>query len=96
MNLRALQARVPDGQALQRYDELGRLLTGRAEAMAADAPLWVRDLCSDLEIPRLAVLGLTEELLPLIVERAQTASSTRTNPVKLTPEELTETIRRAL
>jgi len=96
VNLRALQARDPDSPALQRYDELGRLLSGRAEAGAADAKHWIEALCSDLAIPRLATLGLTEELLPVIVERGLVANSTRTNPVKLNPEELAEIARRAM
>src|SRR3990172_12084687 len=96
VNLRALQAREPDSPALQRYDELGRLLTGREQAGAADAQLWIDALCSDLAIPRLATLGLTEGLLPVIVERALVANSTRTNPVKLSAEALAEIARRAM
>src|SRR6202007_1073977 len=34
-NIKALQLRSPDSQALKRYDEIGRLLTGSSQAMAA-------------------------------------------------------------
>jgi alcohol dehydrogenase class IV len=96
VNLRALRARDPHSPALPRYDELGRWLTGRRKADAADGAGWTADLCRDLEIPRLSTFGLTESLLPVIIERAQVASSTRTNPVTLLAEELTEIVRRAM
>ena len=96
VNLRALRAAGLDSSALQRYDELARLLTGRAEAGADDGARWTAALCVDLAIPRLSSFGLTEASLPVIVERADAASSTRSNPVKLTAEQLAEIVRRAL
>jgi alcohol dehydrogenase class IV len=71
-------------------------LTGRAEANGADGATWAASLCADLEIPRLSTFGLTDDLLPTIIERAQVANSTRTNPVQLTPEELTAIVRAAM
>ena len=36
MNLRALRARAPQSDALRRYQEVARMLTGRADATAED------------------------------------------------------------
>ena len=96
VNLQALRARDPHSPAIPRYNEIGRLLTGRSEADAADGAGWTADLCGDLENPRLSTYGLTRSLLPVIIERALLARSTRTNPVTLTAEELTEIVRRAI
>jgi len=56
-NLAALHARAPGSPLLPRYDEVGRLLTGRPEATAADGVEWVRELCAELRIPKLRELG---------------------------------------
>ena len=42
-NLRALRVRLPDSEALRRYDEIARILTNRVDATAEDGVAWVRD-----------------------------------------------------
>jgi len=96
VNLRTLRQRMPDSDALRRFEELGPLLTGRRGATADDSVAWVVSLVADLGIPRLSAFGLTESMLPVIIERAQAASSTRSNPVTLMAGELTEIVRQAL
>lgn len=95
-NLAALRARAPGGPALERYDEIARLLTGRPDARAGDGVGWVADLVRDLGIPPLPTWGVTPAAIPGIVERAATAGGTLANAVRLTPAELSEILACAL
>ena len=52
-NIRALRERAPESDSLAKYRELGRMLTGDAEAMPEDAVQKVRELVRDLRIPGL-------------------------------------------
>jgi alcohol dehydrogenase class IV len=94
VNIRALQARAP-GQ-LQRYDEVARLISGRAHATALDGVTWIANLCQELEIPPLRTYGIAPGDLPVLVEKAAQASSMKANPIVLNREELAEIISRAL
>ena len=87
-NVAALQARVPQHPALERYAVVARLLTGRNDATAEDGIHWVRSLCIELNIPALRSWGITEADLPGIVEEAAHASSMQANTLPLTDEEL--------
>src|SRR5438477_2754869 len=58
-NIEALQQRLPQSESLERYREVARLLTGKSGAKATEGVNWVRELCSDLKIPRLAAYGIT-------------------------------------
>ena len=96
VNVAALRARQPEGDALGRYDETARLLTGKAHACAEDGIAWVQALCADLGTPPLRAYGITDGDVPLLVEKTAAASSTKANPIMLTKEELTEILQRAL
>jgi alcohol dehydrogenase class IV len=89
-NLQAASARQPGGEILRRYAEVARLLTGDSTATAEDGVRWVRALVVELQIPGLRVYGVTEEHLPLLVERAAQASSMKANPLPLTAGELAD------
>ena len=52
VNVQALRARDPDSPARRRYDELAKLLTGSANATAADGVSWVHELCRELAVPQ--------------------------------------------
>ena len=95
-NLAALHARAPGSPLLPRYDEVGRLLTGRPEATAADGVEWVRELCAELRIPKLRELGLGEADLGRVVTQAARASSMKGNPIELDAGELEAVLRAAL
>lgn len=95
-NLAALRARAPDSEALRRFDDLGRLLTGRPSAAAEDAVLWTRQLVASLPIPPLSRHGITTADFPAIVTAAAAASSMKANPLPLTPAELTAILAAAL
>jgi alcohol dehydrogenase class IV len=96
VNVRALRERAPQSQALARYGEIGRLLTGRPQATAEDGVAWTLEICRKLEIPPLRAWGVGEADIPMLVEKAAKASSMKGNPLPLTPAELTEIIRQAV
>ena len=96
MNLRALRQRQPQSEALPRYDEVARLVTGRASALAEAGVNWVRELVKDLRIPALRSYGIKQEHVAELVASAAKASSMKANPIALTREELAETLQRAL
>jgi alcohol dehydrogenase class IV len=96
INARALRERMPNSEALRRYDRVGRILTGNHEAGARDAIDWVTELCQALRVPGLRVYGVTESDCGTLVEEAAKASSMKANPIALTNEELTEALQRSL
>jgi len=95
-NVAALHDRSTGGPALRRYEEVGRILTGRPEATIADGIRWVHALCADLGVPPLGRHGMVAGEIPAVVTEAQRASSTKGNPIALTDEELAEVLRQAL
>ena len=96
INARALNARQPDSQALRRYDEVARILTGNPRAAAMDGVNWVLRLCTELRIPPLRDYGLKETDFPTLIDKAARASSMQGNPIPLTEDELAEILNRAL
>ena len=83
VNVRAFHERAPESEALQRYTELGRLLTGVPTAGAAEAVAWTEDLCAALCVPPLGTYGLQREHLPELLDKSAAASSMRANPIAL-------------
>ena len=96
INVRALQERSPESEALRRYDEIARILTGNERATADDGVAWVRELCQALAVPSLTSYGVTEQDFPLLIEKASVSSSMKGNPIKLTADEMWEILSRAL
>jgi alcohol dehydrogenase class IV len=96
VNVRGLQQRAPDSPALERYDEVARLLTGNAPAAALDGAQWVEALCADLSIPPLSRFGLSEGDIQTVVSQAQKASSMKGNSIALTDQELEGILKQAL
>ena len=95
-NRAALLAREPHSPMLARYDEISRLLTNRADAVAEDGVEWVRELTVALGVPSLAAHGVAPADVPVLVEKAAVASGTKANPIVLTRDELAEILARAL
>jgi len=95
-NIKALQSRASDSPALDRYDEVARLITGLPAARAADGIAWVRNLCQQLEIKPLTAYGIEEKDFTDMVVKARTASSMKGNPIELTRGELLEILQKAL
>ena len=96
INLRALNAREPENRALQRYEEVARILTGNPHASAMDGAKWVSQLCKELQIPPLSGYGLKKSDFPTLVVSAARASSMQGNPIELTENELAEILDRAV
>lgn len=96
VNLRALNQRAPGSEAVRRYEEAARVLTGRPQATARDGVLWVRELCAALHVPGLRTYGLAPSDGAALCEKAAAASSMKANPIGLTPDELQEIFERAL
>ena len=95
-NVRALRARTPESPALQRYEEIARVLTSNVNAHAEDGIAWLDELVEVMAIPRLASYGVTEDDIPRIVDQARRASSMQGNPIALTDDELAEALRVAI
>ena len=95
-NLHALRAREPQNSALARYQKIAALLTGNAHATAEAGVEWVQTLVAGLPLPRLCDFGLRGEHIAGLVAQAANASSMKANPIALTAEELTQTLRQAL
>ena len=69
----------------------------RQDRRHADAGVeWVRELVAGLPVPKLGAYGVREEQVADIVAKAAKASSMKANPIVLTPEELTQSLRLAL
>ncbi|MFT4110052.1 iron-containing alcohol dehydrogenase [Propionicimonas sp.] len=77
-----------------RYAEVAELLTGNR---STDALLdWWNETTAELGVEGLESLGLTEDGIPAVAEAAANASSTKGNPVPVTPEDFAEILRRSL
>jgi len=96
MNISALQRRAPESPSLARYEEVARIVTGKATAKASDGINWVQKTCAILKLPPLSDYGITEADFQSLIEKAQKASSMKGNPVQLTEAELTEILQQAL
>lgn len=95
-NVHALQTRQPENPALQRYEEIARILTGDDSATARDGILWTSQLVNDLKIPGLSTYGMNETKFPEAVEKTLKASSFKGNPIPLKEDELIEILENAL
>ena len=93
VNLQALRERGHNSPALQRYQDMARILTGNAESTADHGVAWIAALCRELSSPGLGSLGLRLEDIPAMVEKGARASSMRGNPLDLTPGELAQILR---
>jgi alcohol dehydrogenase class IV len=96
INIRALGERPNGGDALRRYEEAARVLTGNPVATTRDGVEWTRRLSADLEIPPLSAYGIGREHIDELVEKAGKASSMKANPVVLNRAELAEILERAM
>jgi alcohol dehydrogenase class IV len=95
-NIRALRRSRDQIGALKRYDRIAQICTADEHATADAGVDWVRRLIDELQIPSLGTYPVKSEHVDELVRKAAQASSMKANPVALTPEELAETLRRAL
>jgi alcohol dehydrogenase class IV len=95
-NVRALQERQPESQALHRYDEIAQMLTGDPKATASNGVTWVQELCEALHIPPLSTYGMSPDDIPTLVEKAAKSSSMKGNPIVLSADEMREILTQAM
>lgn len=88
INIKALQDREPENDALRRYLDITNLLTDKKSIDYPDSWIYLRQLGADLKIPSLRDLDIHRRDFEKIIAGAKNASSTRGNPVQLTTEEL--------
>jgi len=96
VNITALEKRLLKSEALRRYGEIARILTGSEDSKPGDGVDWVEELCKSLRIPSLRSYGMSSEDSPELVESAVRASSTKGNPIQLTKDEIQQILARAL
>jgi alcohol dehydrogenase class IV len=96
VNIRALRSRAPLSQALVRYQEVARILTGDPDARPEDGAEWAARLVSELRIPPLGSHGIRPQDVPDLTAKAAQASSMKANPIALTPDEMAEIVSRAI
>lgn len=96
VNLNALSSRSPACLALQRFEEIARILTQNPHAKAADAATWVTELAQALSIPPLSHYGIATSHFEDLASKASAASSMKANPISLTHTEIIEILQHAL
>lgn len=95
-NIEALRESARGSVALARYEEIGRLLTGKVQGTAEDGVQWVAQLVKDLQVPKLSHYGCSESDVESVVEKAAKASSMKANPVELAANELSGILKAAM
>ncbi len=95
-NLRALRERAPEAPVLDRFRELGAILTQNPRANAEDGIQWTYGLREALNIKPLAAYGVKREDAAAIVAPSKKASSMKGNPVVLNDAELHQIVEAAL
>jgi alcohol dehydrogenase class IV len=82
--------------SVARYDDVAQLLTGTTSARADDGVRWLEELGATLRVASLTRLGLRDDQVDDLVEKASHASSMKGNPVTLDNSEIREIVRRAM
>jgi alcohol dehydrogenase class IV len=95
-NIRAMRRRAPADQAIERYQEIARILTRRESATSSDGVNWVKELSNRLGIRALRDFGLEKKDIPIAIEKASRSSSMKGNPIALTKAELEEILLEAM
>ena len=80
---------------LERFSELGPLLTGNPKAEAKDGIRWAAEIVESFSVPRLSSLGILQADFPEIVQKSQQSSSMKGNPFFLEDSDLTEILSEA-
>ncbi len=96
VNIRAIRARVGEGDLLARYRNIARIVTGAPDAAPEEGAARVAEIASSLNIRPLRSYYIRDTDVPALVQKAARASSMKGNPISLTPAELAEILSRAL
>jgi alcohol dehydrogenase class IV len=95
-NLTALRIRSPGHDSLERYAEIGRLLTGNPSASADEVIQWVHAFFAHAGLKTLSGYGMNEAQFPNIIEKSMNSSSMKGNPEALTQAELLNILQMSL
>jgi alcohol dehydrogenase len=97
VNIEALSAREPDNVALDKYAQAAELLCGRTFARRHDAwqalPALLDEWTDTMHLPLLTQYGIGESDFDHIVAHSR-GSSMKTNPIRLSDEEIASILRR--
>jgi alcohol dehydrogenase class IV len=96
VNIRAIRARIGEGEQLARYGTIARIVTGTRDAAPEEGSAWIAELAASLNIRPLRSYGIGSADVPDLVEKGARASSMKGNPLPLTLSEMTEILSRAL
>jgi alcohol dehydrogenase class IV len=96
MNVKALEERMPNAPALERYHEIARILTAKDGASIKEGIDWLQSLKASLNISGLSEYKITKTSFSEIIDKALVASSMRGNPIQLRREELELILNEAL
>jgi alcohol dehydrogenase class IV len=96
VNITALQSRSPDDPILERYAQIGKLLSRMPGAKAEAAVQWVQNFCQHAKIKPLSLFGFSESQFNKIIEKARYSSSMKGNPITLSDDELRTILQRSL
>jgi alcohol dehydrogenase class IV len=88
INITALLNRSKDNDALKRYLDIARSLTGKNSPEYRDIWEYLQQLRTDLKIPPLREMKIQKSNFDEIIGFAIKASSTKGNPIQLTSEEM--------
>jgi alcohol dehydrogenase class IV len=93
---RAVGNDVTVGKYARVAEILGVTHGGFDSEVAGQGVKRVRELCQQMEVPRLSSFGVEEAHIPDLVERARKTSSIKANPVELSAEDLARALKQAL
>ncbi len=75
-------------EIMGKYGEIAQILTGDPDAPWQDGIHWVEEIVSWVSIPTLSDMGLKQEQMAVLAEKARQASSMKGNPVTLTLDQI--------
>jgi alcohol dehydrogenase class IV len=95
-NCWALRERQPENPVISRYAEIAGILCNNNDASVEDGIEWLKQLCSDLQIPPLSDYGVRKADIGILVQKSTAASSMKANPIQLTATEMADILEKAL
>ncbi|PKM64760.1 MAG: alcohol dehydrogenase [Firmicutes bacterium HGW-Firmicutes-20] len=95
-NIEVLNTRDAQNPAVNRYEDVAKILTRNPDAKALDGVAWLEELCNHLDVASLSHFGVKEEHFDEIIKKSMNASSMKGNPIELTYDELKDILQQAL